>query len=182
MFKNACALFDLQVVAGCGNEGGSSVTERSPHISKAGVSVHLLTCGAFKAKSGGGVKAKTSAEGEDVLAQERWRISVQAGRAGSQRHAHTTPLNNGWSEAAAGPPGDIIAASLVQLRQVGGGGEAGGGGLVQYSVTERERGSGRNLPADGTRGGTVRNHGSSLEEALRPRSPAPRRLRARQRK
>lgn len=116
------------MVAGCGTEGGSSVTERSPHISKAGVSVHLLTCGAFKAKNGGGEKAKTSAEGEGVLAQERWRISVQAGRAGSQRHAHTTPLNNGWSEAAAGPPGDIIAASLVQLRQVGGGGEAGGRG------------------------------------------------------
>lgn len=75
-----------------------------------------------------------------MLAQGRWRMSAQAGRAGSQRHAHTTPLNNGWSEAAAGPPGDIIAASLVQLRQVGGGGGGtGGGGLVQSSVTERER-------------------------------------------
>lgn len=81
--------------------------------------------------------------------------------------AHTTPLNYRWSEAPTGPPGDIIAASLVQLRQVGGRGRALVMvvvvviGVVRYCVTdrgrreEREEGKERNQPADATGGGTA---------------------------
>lgn len=106
--------------------------------------------GGGRGDGGGGIK--TSAEEEDVLA-----LCVQARRADLQPRAHTPPpLNNGWSEAAAGRPGDIIAASLVHLRQVAGRGGAWWWwrwGVVRYSVTERERRS--NLQTGQTAGGTA---------------------------
>lgn len=121
----------------------------------------------------------------------RWSLGGFAfrrdGPTHSHTHTHTTPLNNGWSEAPAGPPGDIICCvTCAAQASVWGEGRSlvvVGEGSAVFRDRERERGNKREKPT------CVRdwrtncwNDGSSVEEALWPRPPAARQLQTQQHK